>query len=42
MSDRVDLGGTPGSTAPAQTERFVAGQIEKWRTVLEQASIPKQ
>jgi hypothetical protein len=33
MSDRVDLGGTPGSTAPAQTERFVAGQIEKWRTV---------
>lgn len=38
----VELGSMPGSTAPAETERFVAGQIDKWRKVVEQASIPKQ
>jgi tripartite-type tricarboxylate transporter receptor subunit TctC len=38
----VDIGGTPTSSTPEQTMKHVAGEVAKWKRVVEQANIPKQ
>jgi tripartite-type tricarboxylate transporter receptor subunit TctC len=38
----ADLGGTPTPSSSNETRAHVAAQIDKWRRVVDQASIPKQ
>jgi tripartite-type tricarboxylate transporter receptor subunit TctC len=38
----VDIGGTPTSSTPEQTQKHVAAEVAKWKRVVEQANIPQQ
>ena len=38
----VVLGGTPTSSTPEETTRYVATMIDKWKRVVDGANIPKQ